>query len=461
MVNVRLAALLLAGGILCAEGDRSTLEPLYREALARRRAELGEAHPKVADSLIQLGLYLQSLPGRRSEPEAQRLLREAAALREKLLGPSHPSVAEVLEELGTILEARGAGIEALTLYRRALPIRLAAGGPALPKLRVRLAGLLEAAGDDGATAQWRAAAREFPEGPERALAQSRLAAHVEAPSEAASLYREAITQYEAAAEFAEAASIRLSLASVLEPDAAGPVLRQSLAELETHLGSDHPRVAVAAANLAGLLLGQRQFEEAERLYRRALAIDRAAYGDDHEEVAGDWRNLAAVLSERKDLTGAIDAARRAQTIYDSRLPKGHPDRAVTLYRLAALWREAGRLDEALPLLERAVGEVETGAGPNSADLLPLLGDLAAGYQASGEPARAEPALRRAAALSAQALPPDHPETIRAMFNLAFHLRVTGRAGEAAPLLREVAAAAERVYGPGHPLTLRVRRLLQE
>ena len=64
------------GSLLEAQGKLDEAEPLYREALAGRRAALGDTHPSTLGSINNLGLLLQA-QGKRDE--AEPLLAEARA----------------------------------------------------------------------------------------------------------------------------------------------------------------------------------------------------------------------------------------------------------------------------------------------------------------------------------------------------------------------------------------------
>ncbi len=56
---------------------------LYREAVARRQKQFGPAHPKVAESLTNLALFLQNSGDLAA---AEPLLRQALAIEEKAYG---------------------------------------------------------------------------------------------------------------------------------------------------------------------------------------------------------------------------------------------------------------------------------------------------------------------------------------------------------------------------------------
>ena len=79
---------------------------------------------------------------------------------------------------------------------------------------------------------------------------------------------------------------------------AEPLYQRSLALREEALGSEHPDLATALNNLAGLYSAQgRNTDEAEALYQRAMAILGKALGPEHPNVATTLENYAALLRE--------------------------------------------------------------------------------------------------------------------------------------------------------------------
>ena len=71
----------------CLQHDALQAESLYVEALAGRRAELGNEHPDTLTSINNLASLLQNTD---REDEAAALLFEAADTAKKVLGPDHP-----------------------------------------------------------------------------------------------------------------------------------------------------------------------------------------------------------------------------------------------------------------------------------------------------------------------------------------------------------------------------------
>ena len=93
----------------------------------------------------------------------------------------------------------------------------------------------------------------------------------------------------------EYALLNFGLDSVAEKTVA--LYRQALAIHRKLLG-EHPDVATSLNNLAGVLLDQDKFADAEEYMREALAMRRKVLDRDHPTVAVSLHNLGAVLGRQ-------------------------------------------------------------------------------------------------------------------------------------------------------------------
>ena len=77
---------------------------------------------------------------------------------------------------------------------------------------------------------------------------------------------------------------------------------------------DHPDLALTFNNLATLLHEKKDHEGAESMYRRAIAITEESLGPEHQQLVVFLYNLAALLEGlgQKDEAEALEA--RAQNI---------------------------------------------------------------------------------------------------------------------------------------------------
>ena len=113
--------------------------PVTRQAFTlaqeQQRELLGPAHPKIANTLNNLGVLLSK---RERFREAEPLLRESLAMARKLHGDQHPTVATGMGQLGNTLARQGRHDEAEPLYVEALAIRRASLAPGHPHIAVSL-----------------------------------------------------------------------------------------------------------------------------------------------------------------------------------------------------------------------------------------------------------------------------------------------------------------------------------
>ncbi len=103
------------GAIAFERGDDETSERLFRQALTVTEAWYGPLHFRTAANLVMLG---RTLTRRNKLDEAGVALTRALAGREQAHGPAHPAVASVLNELGTIARKQGRLGDAEQAYSR-------------------------------------------------------------------------------------------------------------------------------------------------------------------------------------------------------------------------------------------------------------------------------------------------------------------------------------------------------
>ncbi len=233
-------------------------------------------------------------------------------------------------------------------------------------------------------------------------------------------------------------------------DEAERLHRRALAIDEASYGPDHTIVALRLNNLASLLQETNRLGEAEPLFRRALAIDEAFYGPDHPNVARDLNNLALLLKTTNRLDEAEPLYRRALTNGEASYGLDHPEVALRLNNLAVLLQDTNRLSEAEPLYRRALAIDEASYGPDHPNVARDLSNLAGLLQATNRLGEAEPLYRRTLAIDEASYGPDHTIVALRLNNLASLLQETNRLGEAEPLFRRALEIDEAFYGPDHP-----------
>jgi len=113
-------ALSIQGNIAYTTGDNDTAEALFREALALRRARLGDYHVAVAENISNLAVVLEA---KGDIEAAETMYRQAIDVMRELYGGNTPDVAAVIGNLAMLVAEQGDDDEeAERLYREALAI---------------------------------------------------------------------------------------------------------------------------------------------------------------------------------------------------------------------------------------------------------------------------------------------------------------------------------------------------
>ncbi|HEY3241803.1 MAG TPA: serine/threonine-protein kinase, partial [Phycisphaerae bacterium] len=239
-----------------------------------RRAALGARHPVVAESLCDLGRFLQ----RKGEyVSAERACRAALDIRRELgtRARSYPlTISAVTGALASVLQTSGDLAGAEHLYREALALQ-----PDTEWLRLALTHTLRLKGD---YAEAERLARQFVDDARR-RAGERSAPVGSALIELSLVLRDAGAYAAADSVCREALEIRQELGGTVDPDAAHTLVH--LARLRSLRGDDGDALA---------------------LYRRALDILRPHFGDEHSSVFSTRQGLAELLVATGD-RASVDA----------------------------------------------------------------------------------------------------------------------------------------------------------
>jgi tetratricopeptide (TPR) repeat protein len=116
----------LAMTIQQTRSDYAGAQALLRESLAMNRKLFGEVHPKIAQSLNNLGkAYFRA----REYGPAEALFRESLAMNRKLFGEVHPEVSANLSNLGLVARDSGDYAKANALFAQVVAIDRQTLGP--------------------------------------------------------------------------------------------------------------------------------------------------------------------------------------------------------------------------------------------------------------------------------------------------------------------------------------------
>jgi tetratricopeptide (TPR) repeat protein len=265
------------GTLYYQQGRYRRAEPLMKQALAIRKAELGDRHPSTATSLNNLAGLYESM-GRYES--AEPLYLEALEIYKAELGDRHPSTATSLNDLATLYRAMGRYESAEPLYLEALEIYKAELGDRHPDRATSLNNL---------ALLYRAMGRYESAEP---------------------LYLEAleIDKEKYGANHIEVATDMNNLAGLYYAmgryAAAEPLYLQSLSIRKDQLGDRHPDTAQSLNNLAVFYYRTKQFDRALPLLEEALSIRQAVLPAEHPDILGTQRSLVKLRQAIEQQNGA-------------------------------------------------------------------------------------------------------------------------------------------------------------
>jgi eukaryotic-like serine/threonine-protein kinase len=310
--------------------------PLLEQALALGRRVGGREHPRVAQTLNDLGV-LTRMNGNAADSVA--MLEEALALRRRLLGPKHKDIAVTLSELGRSYGAQGDGVRAEALAREALAMRRELLGEHHRETATSMSDiglLLWERGDLG--------------GAEPLLRQSleisRVALGDNHPNVGSAL-----------------SNLGLVVADRGDYAAAEALFRQSLAVRRKSMGPVHAGVAVTLNNLAYPLREQGKYEEAAAALEEALAMTLPTNGEDHPTTAHYRANLARVYLASGHAAAAEPLLRRSLAVRLRAYGESDWRVAMTKSLLGSALTALERFAEAEPLLLDAKRILKDVPGP--------------------------------------------------------------------------------------------------
>lgn len=224
------------------------------------------------------------------------------------------------------------------------------------------------------------------------------------------------------------------------------LLRSALETRRRVYGRDSPEVADSLEQLAGALLLQGQFDEADSLFREALDLRRRLGGNDLA-VAETLRAMAGLELERGSHQEAERLYREALQIYDALGQRVHPGRAGTLNALAVLAELLGKAgaeqlyDQSLALWRQMPH--------NPTSLAGVLGNKGRFLMTQGRYAEAEACFQEALTTKRQRLGDNHPSVAYTLYKLAELQNARGQHRQAEALCREALRILNGKLPDGH------------
>ncbi|MEM1042492.1 MAG: serine/threonine-protein kinase [Bacteroidota bacterium] len=245
-------------------------------------------------------------------------------------------------------------------------------------------------------------------------------------------------------------TLGLARSAMSDLAAAAEAYRASRSITLALFGPQHPDVATATNNLAGILRRQGRLEEAEQHYREALDVRRRVFGEAHPLVAQSVNNFGVFLFTQGRYPEAEATLREAVDLNRARLGDDHPEVALGLSSVAGMRRRQGDPTEALRLYDEALAIQRARLGGDHPHLGRTLNSSAQTAQETGDLDRAARHFAEAIRIFQGSYGPGHERTVRAHVGLGQTYRTQGRAAAA----RRAFADAQDALAPDADSTLR-------
>ncbi len=215
---------------------------------------------------------------------------------------------------------------------------------------------------------------------------------------------------------------------------AGTLFRRQLELARKLYGAEHPAVADALFNLAGVLASAVVKDEPEKLYREALGMRRKLLGSQHRQVAESLSALGLALAYNGKQEEAESASRQALAIW-RQLPGSNRLEIVNCMEALAttLWQR-GKLGEAEDLQREALAQRRELLGEAHPSVGTALNNLGCTLRSQGDLAGATAVQWEALELDKKYKGPEHPDAVNSFNNLVVLLRSSGKLHEAEKLL---------------------------
>ncbi len=341
--------------VLAAVGDSEQAMAFLERELSIHRQTLGEDHPTTAITLNNLG---QLLSGMGLYEDSRELLQRVIAIREKALGPDHPLLAAAICNLAILESTIGRVREADNDYQRCVAVFSRALGPDHPDTAQAVANygaFLQPWDAVAARAEYERARKIFEQGygsehPKVAWMDANLGQVLtmlrDLPGarghlQAALRYWEKNPEVEPALQIAALSRMgRLEMERGRLAKARDYFDRVLAMELAAH-GSEHAHVADAQAQIAGVLVRQEAFAEAEGLLRQALDLQQRTLGEQHPAVAGTLETFGDLEAATGDCPAALKHYRRALSILEQVYAGQAPSTAEIRLKIARCLSEMG------------------------------------------------------------------------------------------------------------------------
>ncbi|RYP50970.1 hypothetical protein DL768_003636 [Monosporascus sp. mg162] len=120
------------------------------------------------------------------------------------------------------------------------------------------------------------------------------------------------------------------------------------------LGEDHPDTLTSMNNLALTYWNQGRWKEAEELNVRVIETGKRVLGEDHPDTLTSMDNLASTYWNQRRWKEAEKLEVRVLETKKRVLGEDHPNTLISMNNLAHTWYKSDRRDKAIPLMEDCI-----------------------------------------------------------------------------------------------------------
>ncbi len=259
----------------------------HEKCLAIRLKTLGEEHPDVTVSYINIG-SIWNYKG--NYDKALEYHEKCLVIRSKILGGEHPAVATSFNNIGLSWNRKGNYDKALEYYEKCLAIRLKTLGGEHPSMATSYNNIGKVWDSKGENDK----ALEYYEKCLAILLKTLGGGH---PNVATSYY-----------------NIGLSWNNKCNYDKALEYHEKCLAIRLKTLGGEHPNVATSYNNIGKVWKSKGEYDKALEYYEKCLVIELKTLGAEHPSLASSYNNIGDCLKNLEKYVLAIDVFNKGLSI---------------------------------------------------------------------------------------------------------------------------------------------------
>ena len=227
------------------------------------------------------------------------------------------------------------------------------------------------------------------------------------------------------------------------------VLDQAVQRLENRAQQSPDVQAQIYDGVGRIYQNYAQFEDAERLIRRALILRTNLHGPVHLDVAASLGHLASLCAVQGDHAMADSLYRESISLYETLGARESAEAALSIRGLGLVRRAQGDPAEGVELVREALAIQQAALEPDAEEILATQSDLATLLYNTGDYSEAGRLFREVLSQYRETLG-THPQTAQVLSDYAAVLNAEGNSDEAIAAHREALDMRREVFGESHP-----------